>query len=323
MRRLVCVLLLAAFATPLLAAQRDASDYPMRPIRLVVGQSAGGNADLVARTYAHFLGERLGQQVVVDNRPGAGGLIATELVTRAAPDGHTLLLAPTSHAVNPSLMKKLPYDTRKDVTPISLLSSGPNMLLVSPGNPARTVQEVIDAARAHPGKINFSSAGVGSANHLAAELFKLYAGIDIVHVPYKGGAAAMVAVASGETTLSFGSMGAALGLVRAGKLRPLALTARKRWPVIPEVPTMDESGLKGFESGSWQALLGPAKLPEAITNRLSREVMDIARSTELQRRLMAEGLQPLGTTPEALDAHIAAEIEKWAKVIKAAGLSPQ
>ena len=302
------------------AAADGAGAYPQRPIRLVVAQTAGGNADFVARSYAQRLAERLGQQIVVDNRPGGGGVIGTELVVRAAPDGYTLLLAPTSHGINPSILDKLPYDSVRDLAPISLLGTAPNMLVVGSGFAPRTVREIIAAARAQPGKLHYSSSGVATSPHLAGALFCHLAGVDMQHVAYKGGPAAMIAVSSGEADMSFGSMASALPLVRAGKLRPVAITARMRWPSLPELPTVAESGLPGYENSLWQALLAPAKTPPAVVARLHREIAAIAKIPEFRERLMVEGTEAVGSTPAALAEHIAQEIERWRKVVKAAGI---
>jgi tripartite-type tricarboxylate transporter receptor subunit TctC len=296
------------------------TSYPVKPIRLIVAQATGGNSDFVARLYAQRLGERFGQQVVVDNRPGAGGVIGTELVVNALPDGYTLLLAPTAHSTNPTLIKKLPYDTRRDLKSVSLLALGPNLLVVNSAIPARTVKELIAIARAQPGKLNFASSGIASAPHLAGEYFKHLAGIDIQHVAYKGASAAMVAISTGESDMSFASMPSALPLVRAGKLRMIAVTGTARWPALPEVPTVAESGLPGFETSNWQGLFAPAKTSADIVDRLHREVAAVAKMPDVRERMMTDGLEPLGTTPKELDEHIAREIAKWAKVAKAAGL---
>jgi tripartite-type tricarboxylate transporter receptor subunit TctC len=313
--------LFAFIAVALAAFGVSAQSYPSKPLRLIVAQTAGGSADLVARAYGQRLTEQLGQQIVIDNRAGGGGVIATELVVRAQPDGYTLLLAPTSHAINPSFVAKLPYDTRRDLTPISLLSAGYNILVVSQGHPAHSVRDIIGIARAQPGKLNYASSGTAGATHLTGELFRLMAGIEMLHVPYKGAPAALTAVISGEVDFSFGSMASSLPLVRGGRLRALAVTSRDRSPVLPDIPTVAESGVPGYESSSWQALLGPAKMPSAIVQRLYRESAVSAKNPELRKRLSTEGLVPSGTTPQELDEHIARELEKYAKVTRAAGLN--
>ena len=313
--------LFALIATALAAGGAYAQPYPSKPLRLIVAQTAGGSADLAARAYGQRLTEQLGQQIVIDNRAGGGGVIATELVVHAPPDGYTLLLAPTSHAINPSFLAKLPYDTRRDLTSISLLSAGYNILVVNQNHPARSVRDIIAIARAQPGKLKFASSGTAGSTHLTGELFRLMAGIEMLHVPYKGAPAALTAVISGESDFSFGSMASSLPLVRGGRLRALAVTSRDRSPALPDIPTVAESGVPGYESSSWQALLGPAKMPQAIVQRLYREVAASTKNQELRKRLGNEGMQPLGTTPQELDEYIALELEKFAKVTKAAGLN--
>ncbi len=296
-------------------------NYPAKPIRMVVAQSAGGNADFVARYYAQRLTEQLGQQIVIDNRAGGSGVVGTELVAHAPPDGYTLLMAPTSHAINPNFIARLPYDTRRDFTSVSLLGAGYNLLVVNQANAARSVRDVIAAARAQPGQLRYASPGVASATQLTTELFRLMAGIEMLHVPYKGAPAALTAVVGGECDLSFGSMASALPLVRGGRLRALAITSRDRSPALPEIPTVAEAGVPGYESSSWQALLGPARMPAEIVNRLYREIAQSAKNSEMVKRFNAEGMVPLGSTPRELDEHIARELEKWVKVTKAAGLN--
>ncbi len=321
MKLLATALLVALAGAP--CAHAAQAPYPAKPIRLVVAQSAGGSADFVARTYAQRISEQMGQQVVIDNRPGAAGIVGTELVVHAPPDGYTLLLAPTSHATNPNFVAKLPYDTRRDLASISLLGAGYNLLAVGQNNPARSVRDVIAAARAQPGRLHYASSGVASATQLTTELFKLMTGTDMQHVPYKGATAALTAVVGGECDLTFGSMPGTVPLVRAGKLRALAISSRDRSPQLPEIPTVAEAGVAGFESSSWQALLGPAKMPDMIVNRLYREIAQAAKNPELAKRFDTEGMTMIASTPRELDAHIARELEKWAKVMKAAGLSVQ
>jgi tripartite-type tricarboxylate transporter receptor subunit TctC len=304
-------------------AGKAAGAYPARPIRFVVAQTAGGNADFVARSYAQRLSERLGQQFVIDNRAGGGGVIGSEVVARALPDGYTLLLAPTSHGINPALMAKLPFDARRDFTPISLLALGPNLLVFHNALPAKNVQELLAAVRAQPGRLRFSSSGVASSPHLAGELFKFMTGLDMQHVAYKGGPAAVVAVVSGESEVSFASMPSALPLVRSGRLRAIAVTSAKRWPPLPELPTVAESGIPGYENSIWQAMFAPAKLPQAIVDRLHREIAEVAKLPDLRERLMADGSEPLGTTPQELAEFVGREIAKWQKVVKAANLKAE
>ncbi len=319
LRRAATLLILAGMtAAGVCTAQPS---YPTRPLRLVVAQSAGGSADFVARTYAQRLTEQLGHPIVIDNRPGGAGVVGTELVVRAQPDGYTLLLVPTSHAINPNFIAKLPYDTRRDFTSISLLGAGSNLLVVVPGHPARTLKDFIATARSQSGRIKFGSSGVAGATHLTGELFALMAGFEMLHVPYKGAPAALTAVVGGEIDFTFGSMPSTLPLVRGNRLRALAITSRERWPTLSDIPTVAEAGVPGYESSSWQALLGPPKLPPAIVNVLYREIAACAKDPEVRKRFISEGMQPFGSMPAELDEHIARELEKWAKVTKAAGLS--
>ena len=299
----------------------SAADYPTKPIRLLVAQTAGGNSDMVARAYAQRLGERFGQQVVVDNRGGGSGIVATELVVNAQPDGYTLLLSPTAHAINPSLHAKLPYDTQRDVKPISLLGIGYNILVVSQNHTARTVRDLIGAAKARPGKLTYASSGTAGASHLTGELFRVMAGIDVLHVAYKGAPASLTALVGGEIDFSFSSMASTLPLVRSGRLRALGVSSPERWPTLPEIPTVSEAGVPGYESSSWQGLFGPAKLPLPLVNQLHRAVAEIAKSADIQKRLSNEGLLPQGTSPQEFEKFIAVEITKWAKVTKAAGIT--
>jgi tripartite-type tricarboxylate transporter receptor subunit TctC len=275
---------------------------------------------MVARAYGQRLGERLGQQIVVDNRGGGSGVIATELVVNAPPDGYTLLLSPTAHAINPSLIAKLPYDTVRDVKAISLLGVGYNILVVGQNHAAKSVRDLIATAKAQPGKLTYGSSGTAGATHLTCELFRLMAGINVLHIPYKGAPASLTALVGGEIDFSFSSMASTLPLVRGGRLRALGVSSPERWPTLPEIPTVAESGVPGYESSSWQGLFGPAKLPLAIVNVLHREVAEIAKSADMQKRLSNEGLLPRGTSPKEFESFIAAEIAKYIKVTKAAGI---
>src|SRR5262245_4282395 len=303
------------FAAMLASAQ----GYPNRPVRMIVGQPAGGNADFTARLYAQRLGERFGVQFVVDNRGGAGGVIATELTARSQPDGYTLFLGHTALGTNPALIKNLPFDTRRDLAPVSLLITGPNIVVVGTGHTLRSIGDVIKEARARPGKLNYSSSGVATATHVAGELFKYMTKVDMQHVAYKGAPASMVAVSTGESDLSFAGMAGALPLIRGGKLRALAVTGEKRWPTLADIPTVSDSGVPGDECVAWYALFGPARMPAELVSLLNREVVASSRSQDLRTRMMAEGLEPLGTTPKALDEFLAREISKWTNVAKAAG----
>ena len=318
---LAAALLSGAVSPAVRAAEADA--YPNRPIRFIISQAAGGNADYVARAYANRLGERLGQQIVIDNRPGAGGLIASEIVARAAPDGYTWLLASTPHATNPSLIRKLPYDTRRDFTPVSQLGVGANLLVLNNNVAARSVAEVVALAKAKPGRISSGSSGVGNSPHLTLELFNVMAGVKILHVPYKGATAALVDLVGGQIEMMFASMPSALPLARGGKLRMLAVSTIKRSAIVPDLPTVAEAGVPGFDTAIFQALLLPAKAPQSLVDRLHREVAAIAKQPEMRERLMTDGAEPVGGTPKELADFIDRELEKWAKVAKIAGMQPQ
>ncbi len=322
--------LIAALAIGIGGAAADAAtrieapaSYPTKPIRLIAAQPAGGNTDVVARLYSQQLSDRLGRQIVVDNRGGGGGIIATELVARAEPDGYTLLAVGSSFGANPGLVTKLPYDTRRDFTPLALLAVGPNVLVTGLAYPARTVTDIIAAARAQPGKLNYASSGVSTATHLAGELFKYLAGLDLQHVAYKGAPASMVAVSSGESDLSFAGMSGALPLLRAGRLRAIAVTTVKRWPNLPDLPTVSESGLPGYEVTNWYGVLGPAKMADPVVTRLQREIAQIATLDSVRMRLVADGLESSEATPQEFDAHLVREIAKWIKLARAARISTQ
>jgi tripartite-type tricarboxylate transporter receptor subunit TctC len=313
----------AGFALGIASAFAAAQAHPTKPIRMVVAQSIGGNADFIARAFAQRLGERLGQPFVVDNRPGAGGTIAAEVVARAAPDGYTLLLAPTAYGINPALYAKLPYDPQRDLAPISLLASSSAVVVVSPQYQESSIAELIALAKSQPGKIHYGSSGVAAANHLAGELFRAMAGIDIVHVPYKAATAALVDLTGGRIQLMFASPPSVMGLLRSGKLRAIATAGTKRAAQLPDVPTVTESGLPGYQNTIWQALLAPARTPKPLIDRLHGEIVAIVKQPEVLERLQADGSEPIGSTPRELAEHIAAEIARWTKVVKAIGLKPE
>jgi tripartite-type tricarboxylate transporter receptor subunit TctC len=315
--------LVAAAALALLIHSASAQGYPTRPVRLVVAQSVGGNADFVSRNYAQRLTERFGKQVVVDNRPGAAGIIASEIVARSLPDGYTLLIAPTQHAINPGLHAKLPYDPKSDFAPISLLGMSSAVVVVHPQLPVRNIGELIALAKSRPGKLHFASSGTAAATHLAGELFKSMAGVDIVHVPYKGAPSALTDLAGGQVEMMFASPPSAMPLVRSGRVRAIATTGPKRAGFLPDVPTASESGLPGYQTTSWQALLAPARTPPAVIDRLYREVADIARQPEMRERLAADGSEPIGGTPRELADHLALETARYSKLVKVLGLKAE
>lgn len=307
----------------LLVTPVAAQNYPHKPIRLVVAQTIGGNADFVARTYAQRLADRVGQQVIVDNRPGGAGIIGTEIVVRAAADGYTVLLVPTSHGINPGLYAKLPYDPQRDLAPISLLAMSSAIAVVNVQLAARNISELIALAKSQPGKLHFASSGMATATHLAGELFNAMAGVKIVHVVYKGAPPALVDLTSGRVQLMFASPPSVLSLVRGGRVRAIATTGSKRSAILPDVPTVAESGLPGYENTIWQGLYAPARTPDAIIARLHREIADIARQREMRERLGADGSEPIGSTPKEFAEHVAAEIMRWTKLIKAIGLKAE
>jgi tripartite-type tricarboxylate transporter receptor subunit TctC len=314
----------ALIFTALLVAQAVLAGepaYPSRPVRLVVGFAPGGSTDVTARIVAERLTTVFGQQVLVDNRTGAGGNIGAEIVAKAPPDGYTMVMGSSSNfGVNPTLYKHLPYDAIRDFTPVSLVSFAPNALLVHPSVPAQTVKELVAYAKANPGKLSFASSGQGGSNHMAGELFKMVAAVDIVHVPYKGTGPALADTIAGNVQMQFGSVIAALPLVKAGKLRALAVTVPKRVPALPQVPTMAEAGYPAVETTVWNGVLVPAKTPVAIVTRLNSEIVAVLKDPELRARFAAQGAEAVGSTSAEFAAHIRREIDKWGKVVRANGL---
>lgn len=303
-------------------AQAPAS-YPGRPIRLVVPFAPGGTADTIGRIIGEALTPRLGQAVIIDNRSGANMVIGCEIVAQATPDGHTLIIVAAGFSVNPSLRKKLPYDSLRDFAPVGLVGSGPYLLAVHPSVPAKTVKEFIAWAKARPGKVVYASTGVGSPPHLAAALLSSMAGLDIVHVPYKGGGQVMPDLLAGRIPMFFGSISTLLTHIRAGRLTSIAMTTPKRSPAMPEVPTFDESGLKGYDVTGWYGILAPAATPRPVVNRVNAVLHQTQASPETQKELTTRGIDPTPTSPEEFGALIKREIPKWAKVMKAAGIEPQ
>jgi tripartite-type tricarboxylate transporter receptor subunit TctC len=309
-----------AAAAMLLAAGAAAAAYPDRPVRLVVPFPAGGGADFMARALAQKLSAQLGQPVVLDHRAGAGGTIAAEVVAGAAPDGYTLVFGTVgTHAINVSLYAKLRYDPVRDFAPVSLTHLAPRVLVVHPSVPAQTVPELIALARAKPGELTFGSAGSGGTNHLSGELFKSMAGIDLVHVPYKGSAPASVDLLGGRITLVFDSIVAWGDHIKTGKVRALGVTSLRRSAALPDVPTIAESGLAGFDVANWLGVLAPAGTPKDAIARLNAEIRIAMADAEMQRQLVAVGIDPTYSTPEAFAELIRAYIPKWAKVVRASG----
>ena len=300
-----------------------AQSYPVKPIRLIVPFTAGGGTDIAARVVGQKLAERLGAGVVVDNRTGAGGIVGTEIVAKSAPDGYSLVLVSSSHAINPSLHRKLPYDTLKDFAPVTLVVLSPGMLVINNSVPARTVKEFVEWVRGKPGQLTYGSAGNATPVHLAMELLKSIEGLDIVHAPYKGAAAAIPDLLGGHIVAMIPSTASVLPLVKAGKLRALAVTSRARTAAAPEVPTLIEAGVAGYDASSWYGLLAPAGTPRALVERLSAETTRTLRMHDVRERLIAQGLDPAGGTPAEFASKINDELIKWARVIKAAGLTPE
>jgi len=295
--------------------------YPNKPVRMIVAFAPGGGSDTAARIVALRLGAALGQQVVVDNRPGASGNLGHDIGAKSAPDGYTLMWTSIGPiAVNVSLFRKLPYQPLRDFDPITLSADSINALVVHPGVPAKTVQEFIALAKAQPGKLNYGSSGNGGAGHLAGELLNLMAGVKIVHIPYKGGGPAMLDLISGQIQAIYATLVTALPHVRSGRIRGIAVTRAERAPMIPELPTIAEGGLPGYEATNWYGILAPAKTPTPIVTRLNRELVKILQMPDVRDAFFAQGMLPLNSTPEAFRAHLKSEIEKWGGVIKQTGI---
>ncbi len=310
--------LLAVFAA-LFAAQAIAQPYPSRPVRVVVPLSPGGFADVPARILAPRLSAALGRQVFVENRPGAGGTIGADFVAKSAPDGYTLLFTGTPHVISPWLYKNLQYDPLKDFAPVSLVATGPYVLVVNAQLPVASVRELVAAAKAQPGRIDFASSGNGSAQHLVAALFNSMAGIEMNHVPYKGSGPAMQDLLSGQVKVSFAGTPNVLPHVKAGRLRPLAVTTPKRWPELPEVPTVAEAGVPGYEATLWLNLAAPAGTPAEIVQRLYAETSKALQDPELQKIFRTAGVEAAALAPQELGTFMRAEHDKWGKVVRATG----
>jgi tripartite-type tricarboxylate transporter receptor subunit TctC len=291
--------------------------YPARPIRLIVPFAPGGGADIAGRAIAQKLSERFGQQVVVDNRPGAGGNVGTELVLRAPPDGYTLLLVSSSYGANPALYK-LGFDPVTAFAPITLVSQQPFIMAINTGVPAKSVKEFVAYAKANPGKLNYLSSGAGGIQHLATELFKSMAGLDIVHIPYKGGSSGLNDLLAGHVHMEFGTVLSTLPIVRNGQLRALAVTTSTRSPVLPDLPTLAESGVSGYHVSGWYAVLAPAATPRPVTGLLNREIVSLLQAPEVKERFAREGSTVLASTPGQVVDHLQTDIAKWQKLVKEA-----
>jgi tripartite-type tricarboxylate transporter receptor subunit TctC len=306
-------------AAALVCSSALAQPYPNRPLRIVVPLSAGA-ADTLSRTIAVKLTERWGQPVIVENRPGAGTTLGTDLVAKAPADGYTLLMATFSHAVNATFYRKLPFDVLKDFAALTLVASAPNILQVHPSVPAKSVAELIAIAKAQPGKLNFASAGNGSSSHLAGELFKSLTGVQIVHVPYKGAAPAMNDLLGGRVEMSFDPLPSSMAHIKAGKLRPLAVTTTTRSRALPEVPTLAEAGVPGYELNGWSGLLVHANTPKDIVRTLNQEIVAIIKAPDISERFAGLGFDIVGNAPEQFQAFIEAEVVKWGKLVRDANI---
>ena len=312
----------AILAVALLPWSAIAQSFPSKPVRLVVPLAAGGGGDLVSRMIAQKISEPLGQTVVVDNRPGGSTMIGTEIVARSAPDGYTLVMATSSHGINPSLYK-LPFDPVKDFSGIAFIATAPMMLTVHPNVPAKGVKDLVGIAKRPPGKLNFGSSGIASIPHLAGELFNLTAGIKTVHIPYKGSGPALNDFLGGQIDMMFASPIPTVPHVKGGKLRALAMASEKRVRAMPELPTIAESGFPGFEAASYYIVLGPANMPAPIVNRLSSEIVKATQSPDVRDRLTSEAAEAVAGGPQAAITHIQNEIARWSRVVKAAGIKAE
>jgi tripartite-type tricarboxylate transporter receptor subunit TctC len=315
-RLLAGAALAASFATNAFA---QSGAYPTKPVRMIVPFGAGGPADIYARAIAQRLGEPLGQQVVVEDRPGAGSVVGTEAVAKSAPDGYTLLMISNTHTINETLNPKLPYNLLRDFAPITQVNIMPNVLVVSPSFSVNSVKELIALAKSKPGKLNYASSGSGTPYHLAAEMFKAMAGVDIVHIPHKASGEARASVLGGQVELMFDSLPTTQAQIKAGRLKGLAITSTRRSPLLPDVPTMSEAGVPGYEADLWLGLVAPVGTPPAIINRLHAEVVKILQRADVRDSFIQQGTEPIGNTPEQFAAMLKNDVEKWGKVVRFSG----
>jgi tripartite-type tricarboxylate transporter receptor subunit TctC len=304
-----------------LCASTYAADYPQRPIRLIVPFAAGGGLEITARSIGQKLTEKRGQSIVIDNRPGAATIVGSEIAAKSSPDGYTLLMITTTFAINPSLYGKLPYDPVREFAPVTQINSVPNILVVNPSIPAHTVRELIALAKAKPGQLNYASAGSGTSPHLAAELFKTMAGIEMTHIPYKGIPPAVTDVIAGRVTMLMTTTISAAPHVKSGRLRALAITSPKRLAAMPDVPAIAET-VPGYEADAFQGMVAPAGVPKEIVRQLADDIAAIVRLPEIRERIVADGAEPIGSTPEAFGAFLKKEMLKWGKVVKESGARP-
>ena len=320
MKILLCCWTLVAASIGCAAPALAQAPYPAKPVRLIVPYPPGGGTDTMARTLALKLAETLGQQVVVDNRPGGGANIGAEIAAKSPADGYTLLMCTIAHATSGSLYRKLGYDVLRDFAPVSLLATTPHILVTHPSVPVKSVKELVLLAKARPNELVYSSSGSGTPAHLAGELFKHMAGVNMIHVPYKGGGPSVVALLSGEVMLAFATTPSVINHVKAGRLRAIAVTTARRSVATPDLPTISELGLKGYDVGSWYGLLAPAATPRAIVEQLNREVLRVLKLPDVREKLLAQAFEIPLDTPEQFAAHIRADVPKWAKVVKEAGI---
>ena len=314
-RLITALLLLGAAGTAF------AQNFPVKPIRMMIGFPPGGGTDIIGRIVAQKLGEALGQQIIVDNRGGASGQLAAELVSRAAPDGYTIMMAHISAvSILPSLVAKLPYDAQKDFAPVSLAAIGPNLLVVHPSVPAKSVKELVALAKARPGQLQYASPGAGTVQHLAGELFKLQAKVDMLHVPYKGSGQSIIDLIAGHVHLDFDAVPPVINHVRSGKLRALAVTSAKRFSLLPDMPTVEESGVPGFDMSTWWGIVAPAAVSKDIIGKLNAEMVKAIRQPDVKEKISSVGADIVGNTSEEFAAFIRAETEKYARIVKAANI---
>jgi tripartite-type tricarboxylate transporter receptor subunit TctC len=318
MRTIGCALPFLLLAASALPAHAAGEPFPNKPVRLVIGFAPGGGTDTTARALSTKLTAAFGQQVIVDNRPGHSGTIAADIVSKATPDGHTVLLGTIALAINPSLTKKMPFDTLRDLAPVTRAADSTNILVLHPSVAAKSVKELIALAKTRP--LNGGSSGIGGTGHLAVELFNLQAGTRITHVPYKGGGPAIVDLLAGNIQLIFATAASSIGHIKSGRIRPLAVTTAKRSALVPELPTIAEAGLPGFEANNWNGFLVPAKTPRPVIDRLNKEIAGALSLPDIKDFLFKQGLDAAPGTPEAFGAYIRSEMGKWAKVIKASGI---
>ena len=319
-RNLMIALLLFSSSVAL-GQSGTAATYPDRPVRFIVPWAPAGGTDIFARVIGEKLQQSMGEPFVVENRAGAAGNIGASFVAKANPDGYTIMIATITLATNPALYKNLDFDATKDFAPITLVAGIPHVLVVNPAVPAKNVKELIALAKKEPGKLNYASAGTGSPFHIAAELFKQVASVNIVHIPYKGGGPAVQAVLGGQVEMAFANLVAVSPLVKSGQLRALAITSAKRSDTLPDVPTMAEAGLPGYDFSSWFGILAPAGTPPAIINRLNKEIVEVLKSPDVSKQLSAQGADLIASTPDQFKTYLAAETVKWRKVIGAAGVT--